>query len=217
MARFREKLGQSDTTVLHRASLAYNIFRLDLHQLLARYTAGESPEAMRAQFPRVVDELAASVKAEKSEGVRLAMLDDYTQSLWMVSLAILLDADASSWNELVSLYNDAGKDELFERLVGLRSPHRTAPLAPTLHPNPYARLLVALDAVDEDRPRLIKDYLDSWYKALKEAYWHGQHKIEGVGFFGYWSLETAAFVRMLRIPHAAFSDHPNYPRDLVRD
>jgi hypothetical protein len=51
---------------------------------------------------------------------------------------------------------------------------------------------------------------------MTQVYWHDKHTIKGVGFFGYWCFEVAAFVRKLGINDEPFADNPYYPRDLVK-
>lgn len=213
---YSDKLTQPGTTPEHRGSLAYNIFASRLHQFLARYSSGEEVSALKIDFPSLVQAHAAQKNEPKRYPIRFANLDNYSQSLWLVSLAILLDADEATWRTLLSSLGNEGEDALFERLVALREPRRVSSTLPLLHPKPYASLLAAIDAERPARSGLIASFLASWYKAMRSVYWHGNHTIKGPGFFGYWCIEAAAFAKKLAVDDSPFADNPYYPRDLVQ-
>ena len=84
-----------------------------------------------------------------------------------------------------------------------------------LHPRPYKLLFDVVQANPESRPRLIRGYLDGYYKQSRGAYWWGSHEL-GSPYVGYWCFEVAAFVKKLGIDDSAFADNPYYPRDIVK-
>jgi Domain of unknown function (DUF1911)/Domain of unknown function (DUF1910) len=212
---FSAKLAQPDTTAGHRASLAYNIFKDDLEQMVARYSAGEEIAVLKAHLPRVVAEFAARFREEKAEGLTLDALDNYSQVVWLVSLALLLDTDVLTWRTLITTIDATSPDALLDRLIALRDQHRPIALR-VLFPKPYAVLLAALSAGGKKQSDLVTKFLAGYYKSMKTAYWHDTHAPRGKGFFGYWCFELAAFAKKLPICDEAFSDNIYYPRDLVR-
>jgi len=78
---------------------------------------------------------------------------------------------------------------------------------------PYRKLDKVFAAKEEDRPKLMSQYLDEWYGSSKREPYHDRHKSS---FFpGYWSLEAAAVTVILRIDDSSYRDKPYYPKDLV--
>ena len=85
-----------------------------------------------------------------------------------------------------------------------------------LHPVPYKPLAKTTVAVLEDRPALVKEFLDGWYKGLKGCYWHDTHTDqEGSSYFGYWAFEAALVTVLWDIDDQSYRDHLVYPKDLA--
>ena len=184
-------------------------------QLFLGYSLGEDIEQLAARLPSVVEAYEAYLACPGHTSHDLADLDRYTISLWLVSFAILLKADALLWDRLLACIGNEGKDALFESLVVTRTPRRKQ-TDTLLHENIFRPLFNAIFAEGESRDGFVKRYLKDWYGAFKRVYWHDSHKgPEGGGFFGYWAVEVAGMVKAFNMDDSAFRDLPYYPRDLV--
>jgi hypothetical protein len=193
----------------------YANFRDSYQLLLLAYSRGDAIGHLKPRFAPIVEAWEQYQSSANSEINDFARIDDYVVSLWLASLALLLDVEQACFERLLRCVGNEGKDKLFERLVAVRMSGR--PPAPgLLWPKPYEALDAALDA-GREAPKLMQKFLKSWYSSLKDCYWHDCHKgPKGGGFFGYWCLEAAAAAKAFGIDDASFRDMPCYPKDLVR-
>ena len=215
--KFEAKIEEPGTDPDRRKKLLYKLFRDSYELLLTKYSAGYPVSELRASFPEIVERRERHQKALGRLGVDFAAIDDYGQSLWLVSLAILLDADTSIFNRLLACIGNEGRDQLFERLVSTRVKGRPAG-AKVIFPKPFQTLYDATIASESEESKLVATYLKGWYPAMGKLgmYWHDNHKgPQGGGFFGYWCLEAAAVVKAFGIDDADFRNAPYYPKDLV--
>ena len=215
--RFEARIQNPETKPDHQRKLLYKLFLDDLELLLSKYSAGAPIADLRAQFPRVVERRERHQKFMGRLGVDFNAIDDYEQSLWLVSLAILLDADDALFNRVLACIDNEGKDKLFERIVSMKVAGRPAG-AKLIFPKPFQTLYDATMATDAEKPRLVQAFLKDWYPAMGklQVYWHDNHKgPDGGGFFGYWALEAAAIVKLFGIDDSEFRTMKYYPADLV--
>jgi hypothetical protein len=68
-------------------------------------------------------------------------------------------------------------------------------------------------ATPEERPALVKEFVESWYKGMKSLGWYNSHT--GGIYFGYWCLEAALVTVLLDIDDSSYRDNLVYPKDLV--
>ena len=211
------------------ARYSYSIFREAHEFLVLLYSAGASLSDIRAAFPRVIEtgeryfqlaREAYSPEQKPQQPTFIASFSDYITALRVVTLAIILDLDLSSFTRLVKLFdneskgNNEGQDLLYEALTGTRLSGRKKAVK-LLYPKPFKALFEAISANKEDQPHLVEEFLRTWYPSMKNAYWHDNHKgPEGGGFFGYWAFEAAGVVRAFHLDDSTFRDMPYYPKDL---
>jgi len=187
--------------------------------LSAQYSRGEAVASLRPMFPPIIDALAA-YRGDlwvARPPFDFSDIDQYVSALWLVALAVLLDADHQDVRRLVDVIDQEGKDAIFDRLVALRIADRLQATG-LLYPRPYEYLLHALDEDGAERERLIGLFLRRYYRGMRHTGWYDMHlRPEPGGFAGYWCFELAAFVKGLSIPNQAFADNVYYPRDLVTE
>ncbi|KAB8140678.1 DUF1911 domain-containing protein [Chloroflexia bacterium SDU3-3] len=190
------------------------IFRYRLSHLIARYSRGDAIASLGAEFPAIVDALAAYLATPDSYGIALEFYEHYVSCMWLVSLATLLHVDDALFDRLLGLLNQGGRDMLFDRLVAYRRPG--GELCPDLlHPLPYTSLAMALSSAEPRRGELLRMFLGQYYPSAAKLSWHDLHLRSSEKFFGYWSFEVAAFVVCEGVEDAAFADDYFYPRDLT--
>ncbi len=120
----------------------------------------------------------------------------------------------------------------WDRVIASRQADR--PIGEELcFPKAYQRLLEAVKAPPEERPQLLRNYLDDWFSSLKGAgspnfprehrtpYWWDfcANKELGMkgGYFGCWCIEAVVAAKVFNIDDSLCLDHPNYPGDLLQD
>lgn len=211
LPKFRAKAEAATTTPKHRCRLLYSIFRETLHLLIARYSRGDDLTVLRTMFSTVVQALQDYQAQPEHEPYDFDYFDGYVRALGLVALGILLKTDTQTFTRLLDAINQSARDALFDRLVALRQ----GPALFTtklLYPRPYRLLYEALDAPDSKRSPLLTGFLQQYYPAMQDTYWHDSHQSEGASFFGYWCFELAAFCRELAWDEPACIDSPYYPR-----
>ena len=138
---------------------------------------------------------------------------DYWEALQLVCFSILF-AQPEHLPTIMDIlaYENDEQDALLDKLVSPWLPDRDISNI-YLRQLPYRKLDKVFAAKEEDRPKLMSQYLDEWYGASKREPYHDQHKSS---FFpGYWSLEAATVTVILRIDDSSYRDKPYYPKDLV--
>ncbi len=213
------KLAQSNAPVPKKMTYQYALFRETYQHVLIRYALGDDVLKLDGYFAGVLTALekycnmAAEVaKSSQYTFPRFSELEDYVVSMWLISLAIILNIDETKFNRLIHCIGNIGKDALYERLVATRVKDR--PLVSALaFPAVYQSLYKAIDAIEPERSHLIGEFLAGWYGNMNPTYWYECHKgPEGGGFFGYWALEVAGVVKAFDIDDSAFIGLPHYPR-----
>jgi Domain of unknown function (DUF1911)/Domain of unknown function (DUF1910) len=215
--RFEEAAAKQESTFDDQLRLRWAISHYRLELLIANYSGGAAIMVLKRAYSLVVDAFEAYLEI-RGEPLSFKILDNYIHALWLIALAILFDATDSELARVVRLYDHAGYDGLFERLVALRLPQRPIKHTfadPLLYPRPYEFLYRALDAGGPEQNALIAQFLKRYYRGMRHAYWHDRHLSTNTGFFGYWCFELAAFVKTLHIPDHNFANNIYYPRDLV--
>ncbi|HEX8546206.1 MAG TPA: PoNe immunity protein domain-containing protein [Cytophagaceae bacterium] len=198
----------------HRLSLLYTVFRTRMELWIARYSAGEVISSLKYSYPEVIQSLENYLREDKNGSINFLGLTDYIQSLWLVSIALLLQLEDEMLKQLINLIGNTGKDALYDRLINIKYP--LLPAGDTLiHPKQYQSLYNAINSVDEKRREIfINTFLDEYYSRMQDVYWSGTHELDN-GYFGYWLFELAAFSRFLPINDDRYRNNRHYPVDLV--
>lgn len=201
-----------------------------LNYAIANYTAGKSINEMELEFLKVMDYLQVAWDCElvllNSEGKCYRQLTggNYDQMLWMLSLGYLLDIDNANFKKLVDVIDrDGVKDFLFEFIIRAKLSVRQPILEESYQeyfgiPKTFEKLRQAITETDNSKAeKLVKEFVTKdWYKNHKDAGWYDSHKSKHDTYFGYWSFETAAVVKIMGLDDSSFMDCQYYPKDLVR-
>ncbi|MEG0030160.1 PoNe immunity protein domain-containing protein [Acinetobacter sp.] len=195
-----------------------------LELIIYSYSAGLPVKELSEYFPNVIEywQLYAKHhinfhKSSECDGHLVPHLeliaDDYWEALQLVCFSILFGQPEHLPTILdILAYENDEQDALLDKLVSPWLPEREIS-AVYLRQLPYRKLDKVFAAKEEDRPKLMSQYLDEWYGASKREPYHDRHKSS---FFpGYWSLEAAAVTVILRIDDSSYRDKPYYPKDLV--
>jgi Domain of unknown function (DUF1911)/Domain of unknown function (DUF1910) len=207
------------------AQYVVEIFYKRLEVLIGKYSRGDSLKELIVMLPEIIEAWEWARREELKVFTQTEMqrrhgfdvnLDAYSLALWLVSIFICLQAEASLFDRLLALIGNEGQDALYERLVATQRPGRTA-ADKLLYPKPYQPLFDAIDEPDKaDRDKLLKKFIKAWYPRMRGTYWHDNHKGKDCGgYFGYWCFEAAGVVRAFGMNDAAIRDDPYYPKDMA--
>lgn len=208
-----------------KRSFAWGIASESLDLLLLRYTAGRSLTELREQLPAVIKAFDVFIPLDnppsfEAHTLEITQLEAYVYVMWLLALCRLLGHEeliptVIAWLDRNAEFN-RGRDGLFEsvveKLTGTRHPTERV----LLHPEAYRPLAKATLPDATDRPALVKEFVENWYKQMDECYWHDTHTdAEGSSYFGYWCLEAALVTFLWDIDDTSYRDHLVYPKDLV--
>ncbi|NHQ86765.1 DUF1911 domain-containing protein [Iodobacter sp. HSC-16F04] len=209
-----------------RQSFKWSIASEKLELFILNYTAGQSIQTSSADFIGIIDAFDDFIKNEikkngVAESLEITQIEAYVYVMWLLSLAKLLGHEEQiprimGWINKNAEFN-RHRDGLFEYIVQKLTPE-TGPIERTLlHADVYRPLAKVIVSPAEERPALVKAFLDGWYKKMKDCYWYGSHTDE-VGhssYFGYWAFEAALVTFLWDVDDSSYRDHLYYPKDLI--
>ncbi|CBG90248.1 PoNe immunity protein domain-containing protein [Citrobacter rodentium] len=147
---------------------------------------------------------------------KLTLYIYYDFFCWLVFL-YCSGGKKSDFLEVLDLFGHKGEDALLDHVaVLLGDTNRSIASNNTLvYGKIYKPLLDVILASENDRPALMKKFVEGWYRSMKPAAWHGNDKsYEGV-YYGYWCFEAALVVNLLNIDDSSFKDNVYYPKDMI--
>ncbi len=198
-----------------------------LKLLALRYTAGYPLGELRNQLPALIDAFDTFIPLDNPEHtneahtLEITQLEAYVYVMWLLALCRLLGHEelvpkVIGWLDRNAEFN-RGRDTIFERVVEKLTGSMQDPGRYSLHVDAYRPLGRAILADNPaDRPALVREFVENWYKHMGDCYWHGTHTDkEGSSYFGYWCLEAALVTFLWDIDDTSYRDHLVYPKDLV--
>lgn len=186
-----EQRGETDKGV---KAANMNLFNFSLHKLIASYSIGIPIPEIRSQFP------------DMCEWFLLTDNVSYADLVTVASLCILLDCD----EYIVKLRGKAFEAKLVDSFIQfLLQDEKMEVLSKSFAP--YSKIAVISQISDKETA--LKEYLHSWYLDNKDAYWFDSHKKDSDVYFGYWSFESAAVVKILGLSPSNFYYIDYFPKD----
>ncbi len=215
---------------LERMNTALDLFRAgSLNKTILKYTFGESINDVKKEFKNVIKYTNENwvgfwtLKLSADKILNQYTLSGYDEMVSMLSLGYLLDIPNEDFKKLVEVIDrDGVKDFLFEFIVKAKLQDRE-PISEESYqeffgvPKVFEKLRQAITETDKiQAEKLAKEFITKdWYKNHKGQGWHDSHKSKHDVYFGYWSFETAAVVKIMNLNDSNFIDCQYYPKDLV--
>lgn len=228
--RSRARLAtDNELTEKAESRFRWSIASEGLEHLILRYTGGCPIDELRDELPAIIEDFDVYIANEISprlqeppravaDTLEITQLEAYVYVFWLLALCKLLRREAlipkvMSWVDKTFDFN-RGRDILFENVVQALTGTHVESDKVLLHPDPYRPLGRATVYTPEERPALVKEFVEAWYKHMKPCYWHGTHT-EGTSYFGYWAFEAALVTILWDIDDSSYRDNLVYPKDLV--
>ncbi|WP_172916108.1 PoNi-like cognate immunity protein [Capnocytophaga canimorsus] len=140
--------------------------------------------------------------------------DQYWKLLTMLSLGVLLDIPQEDFIKLVKIREKVSeKDVLLDTIIAFRVSNYVVS-EHIMQTNPYQDLSSMLIKKTFTIEALKKYLSKQWYKDNKQMYWFDYHK-DSKSYFGYWSFESGALVKILGLDDSLLKDQKYYPYDMV--
>ncbi|WP_233102017.1 PoNe immunity protein domain-containing protein [Variovorax sp. IB41] len=202
-----------------------------LELLILRYTAGHSIEELSTRLPSVIEDFGDFISSEVSprlqdpprdeaDTLEITQHEAYVYVMWLLALCRLLGHEeliptVMGWIDSNAEYNRR-RDGLFEAVVEKLTGKNEPVERVLLHPAAYRPLAKATAPDAQDRPALVKEFLDGWYQNMTDCYWHDTHTDQdGSSYFGYWAFEAALVTVLWDIDDQSYRDHLVYPKELA--
>jgi len=172
------------------------------------YSSGAPIDEIKTLFPSALGTFSKSWSEDAG----------YINFIWLVSIGVMVDVPLETIQEFERLtvendYNDYLLDFLFRSAdPSWKKQHDTFQ-----SPIPYKFLSSVIEAKTKDESsRLLKEYLDTvWYKGHNDEDWHNSHKNKKAFYKGYWSYESGAIAKILKLDDAGWESMKYYPYDMV--
>ncbi|MEM6268353.1 MAG: PoNe immunity protein domain-containing protein [Bacteroidota bacterium] len=203
----------SDRQISYKRMMATQHIQL----AIAKFSAGLHVNTMKQDISAAVNLIGLDWPYPTEAGTAAFYFDSIPELYWILSVAILQDFEMAEFTKIVRIIDGArSKDWLLEYLISSRIQGRSQ-VDTLIFPKPYASLKKAVEETDPAKcSAIVKHYLEKeWYPGHKGVYWHDNHKSKHDTFFGYWSFEAAAVVKIAGIDDTSFRDNEYYPKDLV--
>ncbi|PHN26485.1 PoNe immunity protein domain-containing protein [Pseudomonas sp. ICMP 561] len=231
-----ELLSRPSQNPVYDPQFSFDLSKDILRLMLRRYSQGDPISEIVLSFSELLDawelsnDLAKQVCAEHNlQTCRdwvfdVSNLNHYIWCFWLVGLALALGIPDEQWNRLLMLIAQEGKDTLLDRIIASRQTSRIIGDV-LLHAKPYARLLKAIDASEDQQAFLLHDFVDAWYPELyrrgkQQPWWYHygdpeKNPLEMGSYFGRWCIEAIAAVEAFKLDDSRCVGHPHYPGDLL--
>jgi Domain of unknown function (DUF1911)/Domain of unknown function (DUF1910) len=224
------KLEKGETNPNKIFNLKRNLSWVYFTCVKAKYSRGDTLSEITTNFYRSIELCYESwigdswkLKFSETKKYDQYILSGYDQMIWMLSLGYLLDIPDEYFNKLVAVIDrDKVKDYLFEFIIRARIKDRPIITEESYRdyfgvPKVFEKLRQAITETDKPTAeKLVKEFVrKDWYNRHKGQGWIGSHNSPHNTYFGYWSFETAAIVKIMGLDDTTFIDCKYYPKDLV--
>ena len=201
--------------------------------LIAKYSAGESFDIIKESYCRTLETMllawheSVTKVNSKDHSSKIIfwnqyMVSPYSQMLQMLSLGFLLDIGKDKLQSLVDIIDrDSISDNLYEFIIKACFSDRVQKRAEEYDTEQsvilkvYDKLRKAIETTDKiEASKLLKQFLEKDFYH-KHADFYGLHNKKYNAYYGYWSFEAAAVVKIMGLNDSTFIDNQYYPKDLV--
>jgi len=191
----------------------YGRFSTDEKKIEVLYSMGKPIEEVRAVF---LEALPNFIKGWHD------YFQNYSQSLKVISLAILLEIPDKQFMDLVLIIEKTNNNNILKRwgpgaliafLINSKKKEFVVP-EKVFIPELYQSLFDLRKLEKTEAEKALEKYLGSWYKKNKNAAWYENHK-KSWCYSGYWSWEAGAVAKILELDAKYFKNNPYLPFDLV--
>lgn len=197
----------------NRPTVAFNVYTNLLYLSICRYSLGHSLEDVERSLEHAIQWYVITSGTETTN----VSHESYFKHLTLFSLIRLLDVDEMLAEKAAEKWNEYGVEDAL--ITGIISGSEAEPevgnrlLFPEIYGDLYKILCSTTDALDS---KLLKGYLKNWYSKHRNCHWYNGHKAKGPAYFGYWSFEAAAVIKIKRTYSALSNPGPHFPIETLK-
>lgn len=203
--KFETKLLKGEVKNDRILAAKMKVHDLKLGILIAKYSKGEKIE-------NLVDQCKELIQTFSDVWVP----EFYIKNLWIVSLGILLNLEEEYLSIIRNLVRKSKlNDWLINYLLDYKEEKSNEEYGILQFPDTYKNLYDLIIS-SSGRNEKMKKYLEiDWYKGHSECGFHDSHKSKQNLYYGYWSFESGAVAKILKIEDDNLKGVVYYPYDLV--
>jgi len=173
------------------------------------YSLGLPMKELKKDFPKLVDAILNSWKGEVYDDIE-----------FVLCLAIIFDIDRNKMKPILDLlikydYQDYILDNL-AHYINSDFTIRTSKMKYKKKSSPIAKIIKLSETSKEDAVSSLVNYLhNKWFSLQTDSVIDNQSHLRKDQYRGYWSIESAALVKMLGLNDDILKDCKYYPYDLL--
>jgi len=204
---WKNELAETSDNDYHGLQSSYTFLWADyLKKIRLLYSSGAGLEEIKAIFPEFVSCFEKSWTNEFG----------YVELIWAVSIGIMLEISSDAMQPLQDLVQrDNYSDYLLDFMFNSIDPSWKRTSNEFNDPNPYEALRIVIESQSsQEAIKSLKDYLSKkWYKGHNDMGWYNSHKKSN--YVGYWSFESGAIAKILKLDDTGWENEKYYPYDMV--
>lgn len=227
ISRGNSLLNEGKVAVEMIDTFKFDVFDKNLSKVIADYSIGLDLKILKENYINILSDL----NVWKTETTKVYLGTKYTdrytvephgKMFRMLSLGYLLNISDKEFKILVDKIDDDNiSDNLYEFIIKARFPDRVQKRPEEYDTDQsvilkvYDKLRKATEHSDkEEAAKLVKQFLEKDFYH-KHSGFYNSHKSKANTYYGYWSFEAAAIVKIMDLDDSSFIDQQYYPKDLV--
>ncbi|MDZ4481610.1 PoNe immunity protein domain-containing protein [Bacillus cereus] len=193
----------------------------------AYYKFAESKDGSKGKTGEIAKEsrkVAQTLEAARAQQrtVIESVESGYIRMLWIISIAVMLNVEDKEFNRLIAMVRKEGlNDYLINYFIAFRNsePSDFYEQSEFYVKYPYFKLKEVIESNKISQEKSIKNlekYIkEYWYKGHLEEAWYDAHENKHDIYSGYWSFESGAIAKILKLDDSTLKDSSYYPYDMV--
>jgi hypothetical protein len=199
------------------AGLVFEMLSL-MHQ---RYSRGDNLLKLKANLVETLEFRqwqkkyadALPLKEQKFRIRKEEMRNDFLEK-WLEWLAFsyCLNMGQDYYQQVIHLLGNQSQDALFDAIAIKMGDTFRNVTENLISKKRFNKLHSVILASENDRPTLMMNYLNAWYKLIGSPDFH---LMDTDAYDGYWCWEAALVTKLYNIDDTIYLNHTYYPKDLV--
>jgi len=213
----KEELKNNEIEAIYIPDVIEGIFDFNLRKVFCMYSLGESIEDIRVVY---IEAIESYYDAYQVGGIdyRNSFSDwDFPSVLAMLCLGILYDIEGEPLEKLLEVTRSIpSKYKIINYFLSYFIEVKQIATPDKLEPA-FKNFNKMIDMSNEEilSKKHMDKYLKTWLKHHLRGFLTNTHNDFTDIYVGYWSFESAAFVKMRGLDDSSFRDSPYYPKDLL--
>lgn len=184
-----------------------SIMRLSIELIRAKYSLGRDCYEIETIFENMINDFCQVGSDDIG----------YINTIWIISLGILLESDNDMMNKILEVLDEEEKDDvLYDYLFGKIGLSRKYKSRNFMMPTPFKELydiVISLEFEKECGVDVFFDYVKCWTKKHSNLGFNRRYKDSD--YSGLWGFELGAISKIYNLNDDKLETQSNYPFDLV--